>query len=259
VINFIPYLRNKISISLAFSTAIMLLLLTTTSPLLLFDLLQPVQASQPAPTSFRTPTPAIGYDECACGVDGCSGITFDVHGTPSSSNPNVVLITNGTWAVIRYGDVAYSGHIDPSPNVPSTFSNYSGDVKGGYIELNGIIDYATPNCPVGPYTLFEIDTFCSTPNGGGGALNPAIVDTYYSNDWRTQPRPVHIDRATGVVECSSYQGGDTTTQSSSMTAGATTQDRDGDGIPDANDNCPNLPNIRCYKEDTTRIIVHSNR
>jgi hypothetical protein len=36
------------------------------------------------------------------------------------------------------------------------------------------------------------------------------------------------------------------------------QDGDGDGILDANDNCPYLPNTRCYKEGTTRIIVHNN-
>ncbi|MFL6487969.1 MAG: thrombospondin type 3 repeat-containing protein, partial [Nitrososphaera sp.] len=40
----------------------------------------------------------------------------------------------------------------------------------------------------------------------------------------------------------------------------TTQDRDRDGIPDANDNCPNLPNARCYKEGDTALVVHnSNR
>jgi thrombospondin type 3 repeat protein len=37
------------------------------------------------------------------------------------------------------------------------------------------------------------------------------------------------------------------------------QDRDGDGIPDANDNCPNLPNTRCYKEGDTALLVHNNR
>ena len=60
----------------------------------------------------------------------------------------------------------------------------------------------------------------------------------------------------GAVNCDT--GGDTTAQPSSSPlppmSRATTQDRDGDGIPDANDNCPNLPNTRCYKvEDTTRI------
>jgi hypothetical protein len=34
----------------------------------------------------------------------------------------------------------------------------------------------------------------------------------------------------------------------------TTQDGDGDGIPNANDNCPNLPHTRCYKEGDTSIV-----
>jgi Thrombospondin type 3 repeat len=61
----------------------------------------------------------------------------------------------------------------------------------------------------------------------------------------------------GPVECSSQGGGDTTTQSS---MGGNSQDGDGDGILDANDNCPNLSHTRCYKEGDTAIIVHnSNR
>jgi hypothetical protein len=156
-----------------------------------------------------------------------------------------VLITNGTWTVIRYGDVAYSGHIDPSPNHPSSFNNYTvdGQYMGGSIEINGIMDSSTSNCPQGPDTIFQIMTFCSTSNGGG-ALNPAVVDTYYTNDWVTQPNLVHIGRATGVVECSSSQGGGTTTQSMA----GSSQDRDGDGIPNAKDYCPNIPNKKCYIE-----------
>jgi hypothetical protein len=173
-----------------------------------------------------------------------------------------VQITNGTWAVTEYGQVAYSGHIDPSPNHPSSFSNYTvdGHYMGGSIQINGIMDSSTPNCPVGPDTIFQIMTFCSTSNGRG-ALNPAVIDTYYTFDWHTQPNLVHIGRATGVVECSPQGGGGTTqSSSSSMTGTRQDGDRDGDGIPDANDNCPNLPHTRCYKEgNTTSIVVHSNR
>ena len=38
----------------------------------------------------------------------------------------------------------------------------------------------------------------------------------------------------------------------------TTQDGDGDGILDANDNCPNLTHTSCYKEGDTAVVVHSN-
>ena len=59
----------------------------------------------------------------------------------------------------------------------------------------------------------------------------------------------------GAVECFSR---DTQSSSSSMTGGS--QDGDGDGILDANDNCPNLPHTRCYKEGDTAVVVHnSNR
>jgi hypothetical protein len=39
----------------------------------------------------------------------------------------------------------------------------------------------------------------------------------------------------------------------------TAQDRDGDRIPTANDNCPNLPYTRYYKEGDTAVVAHSNR
>lgn len=55
----------------------------------------------------------------------------------------------------------------------------------------------------------------------------------------------------GAVEYSSQ--GDTQSSSSSMTGGL--QDGDGDGILDANDNCPNLPHTRCYKEGDTAVVV----
>jgi hypothetical protein len=39
----------------------------------------------------------------------------------------------------------------------------------------------------------------------------------------------------------------------------TAQDCDGDRIPNANDNCPNLPYTRYYKEGDTAVVAHSNR
>jgi hypothetical protein len=66
----------------------------------------------------------------------------------------------------------------------------------------------------------------------------------------------------GAVDCSSQGGGDTTTPQSSSSSSSmtgTTQDGDGDGILDANDNCPNLTHTSCYKEGDTAVVVHSNR
>jgi hypothetical protein len=108
LVNNIPYLRKKISILLTLSPVILLLLLTT-SPLLLFNL-QPIQASQPAPLSFRTLTPANGNDDC---VGGNATLTFDAQGTASSSDSQCVDITSGTFQVtsIRDGQISYSGNI----------------------------------------------------------------------------------------------------------------------------------------------------
>jgi hypothetical protein len=85
-------------------------------------------------------------------------------------------------------------------------------------------------------------TRCSTLATNG-------IDVFYLS------APV-VGNFNGVVECS--QGGADKTQSSSSMTG-TTQDGDGDGIPNANDNCPNLPHARCYKEGDTAMVAHSNR
>jgi hypothetical protein len=44
-----------------------------------------------------------------------------------------------------------------------------------------------------------------------------------------------------------------------MTGTTQDGDRDDDGIPDANDNCANLPHTTCYKEGNTATVAHSNR
>jgi hypothetical protein len=90
-----------------------------------------------------------------------------------------------------------------------------------------------------PQGTIEISTSCST-----SASNDISV--------------MNIGDFKGPVECSSSQGGGNTTTSSSLTGTTTTaQDRDRDGILDANDNCPNLPNTRCYKEGDTALVVHN--
>jgi hypothetical protein len=78
LVNIIPYLRNKISISLVLSTAILMLSLLS-SPLVFFNLLQPVQAQ--TAMSFRTPTPASGTMS-ESPIEGEEAmITFDAQGT----------------------------------------------------------------------------------------------------------------------------------------------------------------------------------
>jgi hypothetical protein len=58
---------------------------------------------------------------------------------------------------------------------------------------------------------------------------------------------ISLSSVTILSASSQGGGGDTTTQSSSSIA-ETTQDGDSDGVPDANDNCPNTPYLRCFLE-----------
>jgi hypothetical protein len=209
---------------------------TTTSPLVLFNPV-PVQA-QTTHLSFRTPLPADGSDGC---MGGDATLSFDARGTPSSSNPQRLDITSGTFTVTVRDDAqkTYSGSFDGG----SFTSNSGGGVEK--FALIGTIDNVSnaANCSIEDIT-FSIGAPCSTSNDGG-ASNPVTISTHYVDQGQA---PV-FNNLNGVVECSS-QGGGTTTQSSSSTNG-TIQHRDGDGILDANDNCPNLPHTRCYKEGDT--------
>jgi hypothetical protein len=230
LLNITPYLRNKISISLVLSTAAIALLLLA-SPLVLSNpLLQPVQA-QTAMT-FRTPTPASGT--MSKYSDLTATLTFDVHGTRLVNSEK--LDTIGTYKITsnRNGEILNSGSITQVEGCCLTNDSSTG-------KPIRLID-----SPAAIQIL--ISTSCSTL-----ATNHIDVTNFGSeND------DVHFQ---GAVECSPQGGNTTTTQqsSSSSMTGTTTQDRDGDRIPDANDNCPNLPNTRCYKEGDTSLVVHSNR
>ena len=217
-----------------------MLLVTTTGSLPLFNLLQPVQAQ--TAMNFRTPTPASGTMSKYPDLN--ATLTFDVHGTRLVNSEK--LDTNGTYKITsnRNGEILNSGSITQVEGCCLTNDSSTG-------KPIRLIDNPTA-------IQILISTSCSTL-----ATNHIDVTNFGSeND------DGHFQ---GPVECSP-QGGNTTTtsnqqqsspspspSSSSMT-GTTTQDRDGDGILDSNDNCPNLPNTRCYKEGDTAIVVHnSNR
>jgi hypothetical protein len=200
------------------------------SPLLLFNL-EPVQA-QTTPLSFQTPTPANGDDSC---TRISATITFDAKGTPSASNPQRVDITNGTFQItsIDDGQILYSGNIYSG--------RYINNSEGGDVGLNAEANDATNNTSscVSKGEDIAILTSCSTSDTN-------TINVYNSGDY--QFATFH-----GAVECSSSQGGGITTQSSSSSSmtGTTTQDRDGDGILDTKDFCPNNPNTKCYIEGNT--------
>jgi uncharacterized lipoprotein NlpE involved in copper resistance len=143
------------------------------------------------------------------------------------------------------------------------------DTKGTYLITskeegtlyNGSVVYVQGCCLTNNSMGEFIHLFANIPVNSGISITTSC-STSDSNHVDVFNGGNYIGAFQGPVECSP-QGGNTTTttqQSSSSMTGTTTQDRDGDRILDANDNCPNLPNTRCYKEGDTAVVVHnSNR
>jgi Thrombospondin type 3 repeat len=214
----IPYLR-KISISLVLSSAIMLLLLLTTSPLLLFNFL-PIQASSNSAASLHTTAPADGT---VCPSSTVAKLVFDAQGTYS---PPYREFTNIGGSFQIYSDAGgnfsmlYTGHINGAEFTPST--------AGWLLELDGVLEGVYNNTTCVPKGSYQIQIV--TPCG-----NPAPITINLEN------KP-HLGDFNGRVGCSPPP------PQSSM-AGSS-QDRDGDGISDASDNCPNTPHLRCFREAT---------
>ena len=90
-----------------------------------------------------------------------------------------------------------------------------------------------------PCTLETGVQFAMLSECSGNSLNDISIN-YADNG-------IEFGDFKGAVECSSQGGGNT---ARSMTG--TTQDSDGDGIPDSSDNCTHNSNPRCYKEEGTR-------
>ena len=229
-------MRKNISTLLVFSAAAVLMLLAS-PPVLSNFLLQPVQAtsigssssSSPGDISFRTPTPAKGnifgnpYD---------ATLTFDVQGTNLVTPQR--LDTKGTYLIT---------------------SKEEGTL------YNGSVVYVQGCCLTNNSMGESIHLFSTIPINNGIAILTSC-STSATNHVDVYNGENYIGAFQGAVECSPQGGGNSTTHSSSSssTAGTTTtatQDRDGDGILDANDNCPNLPNTRCYKEGDTALVVHN--
>jgi hypothetical protein len=233
----IPYLRkDTLSTLITFSAAILLLLLA--SPLILLNLLQPVQAQ--TSMTFQTPTPAIGT--LCTGPRAGADLTFAGQGT--FSDLQHAKITSGTFQVTNSsgGQILYSGSIKAG-----TFTN---DTGGGVLIILGDPNRfpdAPHNCAAIGDTL-TIDASCSTSHGNVIDVTGRTVDNFGSFN--------------GAVECSSSssssssQGGGSTA-SSSMTGSSQDRDSDGDGIPDSSDRCPNNSHHRCFKEGDTGTTTTS--
>jgi hypothetical protein len=165
-------------------------------------------------------------------------VTFDAHGIPSSSNPQLVDIKSGTFRItsIHDGQTLYSGNIYGGRYVNTS----AGGSFGMSAQANDVTNN-TSSC-ISSGEDISILTSCSTSDTNS-------IQVYAPNRYE-------LASFEGAVECSPQ--GDTQSSSSSSMAGSS-QDRDGDGILDADDNCPNLPNTRCYKEGDTALVVHRNR
>ena len=224
-------MREKTSISLAFSAAILLLMMI--SPLLLFNvLLQPIQAQTPVSfqtttepaadggsnLSFRTTQPADGSLDCSRTE---ASLTFDGQGTAASDNQSA-RITSGTFQItsIRDGQKSASGSINGGEYV----------YNSGGLAIIGRVDLAqnfTEPCILERGAQLAMSSECSTSN-----INDiSIMFTENGADFGT----FH-----GAVECS-LGGGET----------SDSKDGDGDGIPDSSDNCPHNSHHRCFKEGDT--------
>ena len=230
--NNIPHLRKEASTFPALSAPAILLLLMTSSSLPLFNLV-PAQAQSSA--SFRTVQPAEGSL--------CTGerayLTFDAQGTTSSGSA-LLSLTGGTFQITNSsrdgGQILYSGNVQRGE-----FSNNTAIALAYHVNH---VPSSGRACATTGDLLF-VGSSCSTSEGN-------------SIDTRLSTGNAFAD-FTGAVECSLGDNTATTQQSSSSLTGTTTtaQDRDRDGILDANDNCPNLPNTRCYKEGDTALVVHN--
>ena len=185
------------NISISLTLSAAIALLLLASPLVLSNPLLLQPAQAQTNLSFRTPIPANGTDS----TQG-NALTFDAQGETFISSER--LEANGTYQITdsSSGQVLSSGSISRVQGC--CLSNPSNGDK--------ITILAGPG---NTQILTSCSTSASNNIGVGG-------DNYF-----------------GPVECSSSssQGGNSTTQQSSSSPGTTTQDSDGDGIPDSSDRC----------------------
>ncbi|MFL6476443.1 MAG: hypothetical protein ACJ70Y_05640 [Nitrososphaera sp.] len=229
----IPYLRKNISILLVLSATALLLM--SSSPLLLSNFLQPVQAtsigsssSSSGDISFRTPTPAKGN---VFGNPYDATLTFDAQGTNLVSPQR--LDTKGTYLIT---------------------SKEEGTL------YNGSVVYVQGCCLTNNSMGESIHLFSAIPTSYGIAIITSC-STSATNDINVYNGEKYIGAFQGSVECSP-QGGNTTQQQSSSSMTGTAHDSDGDGIPDSSDRCTHNSNHRCFKEgdaSTTTTSTSTNQ
>ena len=234
-------MRKDTSSTLVTLSAAAVGVLMLASPLVLSNLLlQPVQAQ--TTMTFNTQS-ADGSMHC-CPESVQATLTFDAQGTPSSSDFRSAKITNGTFQL----------------NFPSSGGQkYDGSILSGQYKTIGMVESLdmVGQSAQNPGYNYTISTQCSTSDGDDNEIDLDVNNPLEGDQKGT---------FSGVVECNPSQGeGHATQTSSSMTAGATTQDResgnskdgDRDGIPDSSDKCTHNSNTRCFKEGDTSTSTTS--
>jgi hypothetical protein len=221
----IPYMRKDTSSTLlVLSAAIVILPLA--SPIVISNfLVQPVQATNTSgPTSVQTDSPLDLGKYCNIGT---AALAFEAQGTPSSSDPTSTILTNGTFQITNgtSGQTLLSGHFFRGSITDDPRS------AGWDVEIWYRVDGTGSVCGV----LTELDIATSCPGGDNTPVDLSSTGR-------------KLETIYGTVDCDT--GGNTTVQysSSSMTATTTSQDSDGDGIPDSSDRCTHNSNQRCYEE-----------
>jgi hypothetical protein len=212
-----PYLRNKISISLTLSAAIVLLLLA--SPLVSLSnllLLQPVQAQ--TSTSFRAFTTESARGEFPNRE--MARLTFDAEGTATMTNGTFQITNSSNSQQILYSGNISAGRLDSNVQVVSLLGQFP-QSGGGTLEIR----------------------------------SPCIPEPTNSFTVRIRDSVDESVAFIGPVKCDPLVGKETASQpsSSSPMTGTTSQDggsdSDGDGISDSSDKCPHNSNHRCFKEE----------
>jgi hypothetical protein len=217
--NNIPYLRKN-TLTLFVSSAVIALLLMSSSLLPLSNLPQPAQATSNVPISIETRNPVDLRKLCS---HANVTLNFEAKG-------NGQTLTNGTFQITNRssGQILWSGDL------------YSLNILEMGFVLDYEVDSPNPVCGSGSGHVLEIQTDC-----GYGVIELSADAG-------------NIGNAIGMVNCEFPS--DTTAQQSSptMTATTTTQDsedgvsRDGDGdrdgIPDSGDRCIHNSNTKCFKE-----------
>ncbi|MFL6484952.1 MAG: hypothetical protein ACJ70Z_09595, partial [Nitrososphaera sp.] len=149
----------------------------------------------------------------------------DAHGTASSDNQSTT-ITGGTFQITDINDAqrSVSGSIHRGQ-----FTNNS---EGGSLGMIGVVDlvhHFTEPCILEGDMQFAMSSGCSTLNLNYISFNFAVSGNEFGD--------FH-----GEVACSQGGGIQSTAVSS--------QNSDGDGVPDSSHRCLNTSHPRCFKEAT---------